>query len=276
MNQSPTPKMCTAEDEIAFNKIKRSFGSSAHTYKNNAQLQYDVGNHLLSLLAEDQTNEPSTLLDLGCGPGLFTKELQLQSNVFISLDLSQTMLKTNVHSYVSGNSLSAKVQANSHALPFQANSFDKIFSSLMVQWCDLSQVLQQVHSALKKGGTAYISTLVKGSLNELEYAWSQVDSDAHIHGYLSRQQVNQAVGTQLWSKINVEQQSQTYWFASAVALAKELKSLGANYVENRQNKGLTSKTKWQLMEKAYADNFFDNTKAAIPATYQVVYLQLTK
>lgn len=279
MSQRHLKDLPVTHDNIAFSKIERSFGSSAKTYKRNAQLQYDVGSDLLANI--EQNADDNAILDLGCGPGLFTKELQNKAQVFVSLDLSHSMLVTNQHELPSTtetekHGYSAKVQANSQALPFQANSFDVIFSSLMVQWCDLTQVLQQVHSALKSGGTAYISTLLKGSLNELEQAWSCVDSDVHIHSYLTTQQVNQSIGTLKWSHINVDQQQKTYWFDSAMALAKELKSLGANYVEHRKNKGLTSKSKWQAMEKAYASEFYDTERKAIPASYQVMYLKLTK
>ena len=268
-------------EAIPFNKIERNFGSSAKTYKSNAQLQYDVGADLLSTLNPNLEDKLS-ILDLGCGPGLFTKELQKKSHVFVSLDLSKSMLESNKHQLESlkngdaDTAYSAKIQANSHALPFQPNSFDIVFSSLMVQWCDLTQVLQQVHNSLKKGGTAYISTLVKGSLKELEQAWSSVDSDVHIHSYLTSKEVKRSISSLPWSRIEVSEKQKTYWFGSAMALAKELKSLGANHVEHRKNKGLTSKSKWQAMEKAYSEMFLDERYDAIPASYQVMYLRLTK
>ncbi|NVK24476.1 MAG: methyltransferase domain-containing protein [Gammaproteobacteria bacterium] len=271
------PSSYANESVIEFSKIKQHFTSSANTYKSNAQLQYDVGQCLIEGLLNASASQGKpflNVLDLGCGPGLFSEPLQSVAGSLISLDLSAAMLSENQST--ANSATSAKVQANSHALPFKDNSFDAIFSSLMIQWCDLEKVLQQVHNVLKEGATAYISTLVKGSLYELEYAWSQVDSDTHLHHYLSESDIVGAVNRNRWAHVVMEQSQNTYWFNTPRDLARELKNLGANYVERRNHKGLTPKSKWQAMESSYNEAFYDDKNNAVPATYQVVYLQLTK
>lgn len=248
------------------NKVEQHFAHSAKTYSQGAQLQNIVAKHLFDKLPLNTVN---LALDLGCGPGLFTEYLQTKAESLISLDLSNEML-SQVSAEVN------KVQANSHALPFLPNSFDLIFSSLMIQWCNLEQVLSQVYSVLKPGGTAYISTLIKGSLHELEQAWSEVDNDEHIHQYLSIDSLISSVNKGDWQSVEIEHKTQTLWFKEVKSLAKELKLLGANYVQGRKNKGLMTRSKWQKMEQAYLDKFYCEAQQAHPASYQVVLLELRK
>lgn len=248
------------------NKVEQHFAHSAKTYSQGAQLQHLVAQSLLNKLPKSPVDNT---LDLGCGPGLFTHALQAGTKTLVSLDLSNEMLRQ-----VSDTPI--KVQANSHALPFQSNSFDLVFSSLMIQWCDFEQVINQVHSVLKPGGTAFISTLIKGSLYELEQAWASVDDDEHIHQYLTMESLISSANKGDWQSVEIEQQTQTLWFDQVKSLAKELKLLGANYVQGRKRKGLMTKSQWQHMERAYHQMNYCNEKQAYPASYQVVLLTLRK
>jgi malonyl-CoA O-methyltransferase len=266
---------------IAFQKIQKHFSESAQSYKQAAQLQERVGLTLLSKLMASLplVNETTylsldkqhnlTCVDLGCGPGLFTERLNEQFNTVVGLDLASDMLQVNT---LAKN----KVQANSHALPFLTQSVDVFYSSLMVQWCDLGQVLQQIHSALKPNGKAFVATLVDGSLFELEQAWSKVDSDKHIHEYLTPEQISLSLKNLPWSQVESSTTTELLWFANARMLAKELKSLGANFVQHRKHKGLITKNVWQQMEGAYQSEFYNQQHQGIPATYQVMYIELTK
>lgn len=256
----------SATSQVKAAKVEQHFAHSASTYSQGAQLQHIVAEQLLNKVAPQSAQ---LTLDLGCGPGLFTDELATKTEQLVSLDLSQSML---AQMQQTGN----KIQANSHQLPFKRDSFDLIFSSLMIQWCDFEQVIEQVYSVLKPGGRAYISTLVTGSLYELEQAWAVVDDDIHIHQYQAIEQLLSVVNKGCWQSVVIEQQQQTLWFEQVTSLAKELKLLGANYVQGRKNKGLMTKSKWQKMEQAYVDSFFCQTKKAIPASYQVVLLELRK
>ena len=247
-------------------QVARHFSHSANTYRQGAQLQLKVGETLLNKRVQSVAN---ITLDLGCGPGLFSTRLNKDSTCFVSLDLSASMLKQNP---ITEN----RVQGNGHALPFLGASFDLVYSSLMVQWCDLESVLTEARRILKPGGQILMSTLVTGSLAELQQAWQAVDSDQHIHNYLTFDEVKNKVHQMSWASSDCQLQQETFWFENAVGLAKELKSLGANYVENRGNKGLMTRRKWQKMESAYRTNFYDVKRKAISASYQVVYINLIK
>jgi len=258
-------------EPIEFQQIQKYFSDSAKTYKTGAQLQHKVGESLLNnlLLNTFENNNRLTCVDLGCGPWLFTQRLNKQFNKVIGLDLACDMLRANT-------TTNLKVQANSHSLPFLHASVDVFYSSLMVQWCDLNQVLTEVHQCLKPNGKAFVATLVDGTLFELEHAWSRVDSDKHIHNYLTAEQLSYVVDTLPWSNVSLNKQTEQFWFSDAKMLAKELKCLGANFVQNRKNKGLITRSVWQQMEQAYQAEFYNDQKQAIPATYKIMYLELTK
>lgn len=245
-------------------QVNKHFTHSAQTYHCGAQLQKLVGKKLLSLLPD----KTGITLDLGCGPGLFTAELGQRSSNLYSLDLSPEMLKQHCKS-------SSKINADSHALPFRCDSFDNVFSSLMIQWCELDTVLQEVVRVLKPGGKAVISTLVSGTLLELKQAWAQLDDDEHIHQYLTFNNVENCISKLLTTSSSVTQQAMVLRFDSVYLLAKELKQLGANFVKDRKNKGLVTKSKWQRLEQSYQTLFGDQS-GKVPATYEVVFIELTK
>jgi len=247
-------------------QVAKHFSYSAKTYRSGAQLQYKVGERLLSMREAARSD---LTLDLGCGPGLFSQELRELSEQLLSLDMSSRMLAQN-------QSAEKLVQADSHALPFLDESFDFVYSSLMVQWCDLTRVLQEVQRVLKPGGQLLMSTLVTGSLNELQSSWQAVDNDQHIHDYLNFEQVEKTLDAASWKKGACSLEKEVFWFDNAKCLAKELKALGANYVENRKSKGLVTRAKWQKMENAYRNRYFDSEHQAIPATYYVTYINLIK
>ena len=255
--------------------VARNFGKSAQSYRQGAQLQLDSGKVLLqsldTSLLEPKPNQQESLcaLDLGCGPGLFTEALQQRSHQVYSLDLAKPMLDSLGES-------TTKIQANAHFLPFSDNSFDILFSNLMVQWCDLPKVLAEVYRVLKPSGIACISTLVDGTLFELKTAWAEVDDDQHLHQYLNESQVLQAVKSNDWCSSSVRLEEHVYWFQTAKDLAKELKFLGANLVTNRKQKGLVTKSKWQKMEQAYSKQFYSVPNQAMPATYKMQYMTLVK
>ncbi|GAB2992535.1 methyltransferase domain-containing protein [Psychrosphaera aestuarii] len=263
---------------IPTQKVAYHFGNSALTYRNKAQLQLETGQLLINALQENLRADIKSRcardaikwgLDLGCGPGLFQPQLNSLPGELISFDLSKPMLNTNP-------ALNNKVCGDSHSLPIQTNSIDWVFSNLMVQWCDFDTVITEVDRVLKPGGTAVISTLLPGSLYELEAAWAHVDSDRHIHQYQKSNDIEQSLLRLSAADIQSCQYELVYWYTDAMSLAKELKSLGANIVSNRGQKGLIGKRKWQLMEHHYRDLFANKGTNLVPATYRVKTIVINK
>ncbi len=65
------------------------------------------------------------------------------------------------------------VQGDIEQLPFADNQFDFCFSNLAVQWCDsLAAALAGLVRVTRPGGVVAFSTLLSGSLDELNQAFS--------------------------------------------------------------------------------------------------------
>jgi len=243
-------------------EIAKSFGAASNSYDVSARLQRYSGKHLMTWLPN---RNDLTVVDLGCGTGFFSDVLASKYQQVIGLDLSSKML-----SFAQQNRDNAIrwLEADANCLPFQNNSIDLIYSNLMIQWCEpLETTLNEILRVLKPGGVFLFSTLTEGTLFELKSAWKQVDNDQHVIDFKNELTLEVLFNTP--KSILVEQKIQpiVLEYENVLHLARELKGLGANKVHNRQNKGLSGKTKWQKMSAAYQD--FQEPNGVFPASYNV-------
>lgn len=247
--------------------IAACFSKAAGTYVAAARLQRHVATTALHTLLGLQA-EPGHVLDLGCGPGWIQPELLLHAKSLTAIDLSEGMLAQAARQGLPAQYL----LADAAALPLADNSVDSVFSSLMLQWCQTpAMVLAEVARVLKPGGHAVVTTLLAGTLTELEQAFARVDSATHIHPFLSETVLINACQTTLF-----EWQHHTYCYQlpypDIFALARELKALGANHVAQRAHAGLTGKGYWQKVAAAYPRH----AQQPLYASYQVAQLILSK
>lgn len=246
--------------------IARHFGRARDSYQQAARLQRLVAAKALSL----STPTAGLLLDLGSGPGWFHPRLTQYCSGLLALDLSYDMLqKTRA-----AQQATLVFQADAQSLPVASQSVDRVFSSLMLQWCEQpGLVLREIYRVLKPGGSAVISTLLDGTLQEFKQAWAQVDSHQHINQFLPLDFYRQL--QRQYSQLGLQLQTETVQldYPDVLALARELKDLGANTVTQGRNKALTGKQSWQKVQQAYPSRCIDGQ---ISASYQVLYLTLTK
>ena len=102
-----------------------AFSKAAESYLKAAKVQTEIGKRLVSRLDYFKLS-PARVLDLGSGPGTFTRELKRhfpQASV-IACDLSVTMLQ-KIKPTLRFKPL--KISADAVCLPFKENSFDFIF-----------------------------------------------------------------------------------------------------------------------------------------------------
>jgi malonyl-CoA O-methyltransferase len=92
-----------------------------------------------------------------------------------SLDLSLGMCA------VAREKSGAVVNADAACMPFADDSFDGLFSSLMLQWADYPQALwNEMARVVKPQGRVVLATFVRGTLHELREAFSTLDGKAHV------------------------------------------------------------------------------------------------
>ncbi|PJC87650.1 malonyl-[acyl-carrier protein] O-methyltransferase BioC [Vibrio sp. HA2012] len=243
--------------------IAEAFGKAAQHYDQHAQFQRDVGTLLLAMLP--QTLEGLKVLDIGCGTGYFSQQLAERGARVTAADLSPAMLKEARNRC--GHCIQDYRQADAESLPFPDQTFDLVFSSLALQWChDLAVPLRELRRVTRSGGRILFSILMDGSLEELKQAWAKIDTHQHVNQFLSRKEINIALAQSSSDKHHLDLRAIRVWYSSAFELMRDLKGIGANYVNGRSH-GLTGRRALLNVEHEYQR--FKNNMGLLPATYQV-------
>ncbi len=260
------------QQKIDKRSVAESFSRAATSYDSVAHLQRTIGEHLLSRFAADAAcANTSRVLDLGSGTGYFSPALSPLAQELISLDLAEGML---AYAKQQHPGLSVGVCGDAEQLPFADNTFDRVFSSLSIQWCtNLPQLFTELKRILRPGGRAHIATLGPRTLWELRDAWSQVDAYTHVNSFDSRADLEEAAGLADLSMDCCEEQEIVLRYGQVRELTYELKALGAHNMNAGRVTGLTGRQRIKAFKHAYDSH--RETGGLLPATYEVFYLSFT-
>jgi malonyl-CoA O-methyltransferase len=254
-------------EQTFIRQVAQSFGNASDSYLAAARLQQQVALDALSSLPPDKQGH---LLDLGCGPGWIHPRLTQYCNSFSAVDLSAGMLNKAAALALAKHYL----QADAALLPVATASIDKLFSSLMLQWCPKPErVLSEIARVLAPDGRMVLTTLVDGTLTELTQAFASIDDKQHVNQFLPAAKViaaAQAIANMQWQ---FELRNYPLYYPDVQSLARELKALGANQVAGRQSRGLTGKAYWRQLAGAYEAR---RTVLGLPASYQVLRISGVK
>jgi len=244
--------------------IAREFGRASNTYEQASRLQRLMGDAMLARLTQ-QNAAPRNILDLGCGTGWFTRALQnrFPEAQIVGVDLSAGMIER------ARSSSPANIQwltADAESLPFSADTFDLVFSNLMIQWCQYPQtVLAQCRRLLRPEGRLAISTLLDGTLWELKQAWSVADpGEPHVNRFEQSELWHDITGDVLPGSDFVTETIRLP-YDSPMALNRELKLLGAGFKGDRRRKSMTSPGRYKTMCRAYPESEIDGYFASYVA-----------
>src|SRR3546814_732341 len=132
------------------NFIAASFSEAASQYDQVAFLQREIGEVLINLVKKS-IKTPKIILDFGFGTGFFSQYLasHYPNADIIALDKAVGMAsygqnkRPHPHIYA--------LCADAFHIPLASQSFDCLFSNLMIQWCtDLPAVLKECQRILPK------------------------------------------------------------------------------------------------------------------------------
>ncbi|MDX2458271.1 MAG: malonyl-ACP O-methyltransferase BioC [Gammaproteobacteria bacterium] len=248
---------------------RRAFEKAASTYDAAAVLQNEIGSRLMERLDYVRL-QPRRVLDLGAGTGAFTSSLmkRYRRADVVALDIARPMLE-RVKLRAGWFRKPGCVCGDSESLPFADDSFDLIFSNLMLQWCaDLEFTLAELRRVLAPGGLLMFTTFGPDTLMELRASWEAVDGYTHVNAFIDMHDVGDALVTTQWAEPVMDSERITVTYRKLPVLMQDLKHIGAHNVTAGRPRGLTGKRHMQQLGEAY-ERF--RTDGVLPASYEVLY-----
>ena len=255
--------------------VQASFSKAATCYDQFADLQREIGHRLIEMTPAVDNTALVHVLDLGCGTGYFSKILSQHVNSednkpleITCFDLSPEMLNQAEDRNIPHSHF---VAGDIDNLPFTDELFDTIYSNLVVQWSDnLSNCLQQVKQSIKVKGSFCFSTLLNGSLNELQQAWKLVDNNQHVNEFLDESVVRLALKQAGFKNYTLVTETRVKQFPNVISVMRALKGIGANHVHNGSKPMLTGRQLLQKIEQGYQP--FKDALGLYNLTYEVCYV----
>ena len=258
---TPTPD---AEKKL----IQRHFNGKASVYESSALLQREVGLQLLQRL-DYVALKPNVILDMGCGTGLGVQSLmkRYRHARVLALDISSGMLQQTRKKSTWWRK-PVLICGDAESLPLADNSVDLVYSNLMLQWCEPEKVFAELLRVLRPQGLLMFSTFGPDTLKELRYSWSQVDKSMHVNQFTDMHVLGDELIRAGFANPVMDMDVTQLTYQHAYDVMRDLKSIGANTLRQREYKGLVTQNKISRVGTAY-EQFRQN--GVLPATYEVVY-----
>jgi malonyl-CoA O-methyltransferase len=257
------------KNSIDKQQARRAFNKAATTYDAVAELQNEIGDRLIERLDYVRL-QPARILDLGAGTGFFSDALlkRYRKADVVALDIAENMLQ-QVQSRGGWFRKPRCVCADGESLPFADDSFDLVFSNLMLQWClDLETTFTELRRVLAPGGLLMFTTFGPDTLMELRASWEAADGYSHVNTFIDMHDVGDSLVTTRWAEPVMDSERITVTYRELRTLMKELKQIGAHNVTLGRPGGLTGRQRMQRMAEAYERY---RAGGVLPASYEVVY-----
>ena len=250
--------------------VAEAFDRASTSYDAAAALQERVRNELLGRL-DDFPLAPKSILDLGAGTGHSSRALKRRypAAIVVAVDIAPGMLE-KAREQSRWLRRFERVRADACSLPFADGSFDLIFSSLMLQWCDdLDAVFAEIARVLKPGGALIFSTFGPDTLLELRESWLATDAPGnHVNHFFDAPSLGTALMHAGLAEPVLDVDRIVMPYDDVLTLMRELKAIGAHNVTRGRARGLTGRRRLAAMTQAYEVLRRDGK---LPATYEVIH-----
>lgn len=250
--------------------VANCFERAAKSYDNAAILQEEVLNRLLQRLHYIR-HQPATIIDIGCGTGKGIRGLQKhypRARVY-AIDIARQMLLQARSRY---RFLARKrlLTADMERLPFAAESFDMVFSSLALPWSnDLRATMCEFARVAKPGALLLFTSFGPGSLQELAQSWRALDGYPHVHQFVDMHDVGDIMLAAGFAQPVVDAETIRMEYRDFRRLLDDLKQSGSSNVDCGRRRGLTTPRQLARLEASYREQGFE--KDRFIASYEVIY-----
>jgi len=146
--------------------IASAFNKASSTYEDNSFAQQKIGNRLIQLI-HMYFPEAQSIIDLGCGNGLITKELasDMHYTQFNAIDIAEKSILLASHCLSNFNIKLEKMDFNQISC---INTFDLAFSNMALHWSlDFRKTLSIIYQSLCDNGVLAFTIPLDGTFSEL-------------------------------------------------------------------------------------------------------------
>ena len=252
-------------------RVRQSFERAAATYDAAAGVQRRICDRLY--LGLPQRTDCQRVLDAGCGTGYANDLLQQHypGAEIIALDLSAGMLQCV-------SQPCTRIAGDLEQLPLADACLDLYWSSLAVQWCDLSLALAEARRVLRPTGHLALATLGPATFHELRTAFRQIDDHQHTLSFHAATEIAALVQKSGFTTVNPKASpdfegcathQEIAYYPDLRSLLHAVKAVGANQLGDGRRTGLMSRSTLRRVEAAYETL---RQPAGLPLTYEIISL----
>jgi malonyl-CoA O-methyltransferase len=250
---------------------RKVFNRHAKTYDEYSSLQNKISDNLFKKLDLIEVR-PNFILDLGCGTGRnggILKE-KYQNIRLINYDFSINMLqeaKKNQHKVLGAKS--EFICGDIEKLSFSENTFDVIWSTSSLQWCNnLSDIFKRAKLILKPGGLFIFSTFGPNTLFELKNVTKRISNYQKTNNFLDVLSIKDKLVKEGFSNPVIDSEEFCLTYQNINKLFLDLRKIGATSGFKSKKIGLSGKSFLKLISDGYKEYSHDGI---YPATYEAVY-----
>lgn len=250
-------------------RVADSFGRAAPRYDSAAKLQHRIGEQLLEHIQNQTQRAPDSIMDLGCGTGYHSIQLQqcFPEARVLGVDISAGML-----AYAEAKYRHSDLQwlcGDAENLALATGSQGLIFSNFALQWCTcLDTLATELYRVLRAGGQLMLAVPGPETLTELRHAWAEVDDQVHINRFASLQQWQGALAAAGFSSIELTSEPLIEQHQCVRDLLLELKNVGAHNNNAGKPLAITGKQRLKALYNAYENYRLPNGE--LPATWEII------
>ena len=217
-------------------QIRKSFTKAISTYEQEAFVQYQIATELCRLLSVYSDHPISSILEIGCGTGFFTRLLRTS---FPSATITANDLCSEVVNYIPDDI--KFISGDMETINFP-DKYDLIAGSSAIQWLEnLPLFSEKMNRTLSEKGLVAISTFGEKNLTEIKQI-----TDIGL-SYFTEPDLEHIISSS-FQIIKMKEEIKTVYFPSPKDVLLHLKRSGVN--------GITSE-KWTKSDLLYFTNQYN-------------------